>query len=64
MKDLGQCQTFLGIEISRNRKDRTIHLCQKSYVEKVLQVGMESATGKTKTHGELPRAYHVGSYNT
>lgn len=47
MKDLGQCHTFLGIEISRNRKDRTIHLCQKSYIEKVLRVfGMESATGK------------------
>ena len=47
MKDLGQCHTFLSIEISRNRKDRTIYLCQKSYIEKVLRVfGMESATGK------------------
>jgi hypothetical protein len=47
MKDLGQCHTFLGIEITRDRNNRMIHLCQKSYIEKVLQVfGMESATGK------------------
>ena len=47
MKDLGQCHTFLGIEISRDRPNRKIHLSQKSYIEKVLRVfGMESAVGK------------------
>lgn len=47
MKDLGPCQTFLGIEISRDRKNRSIHLSQKSYIQKILRVfGMEAATGK------------------
>ena len=36
MKDLGVAQEFLGIEITRNRQDRTIHLCQSSYALKII----------------------------
>jgi hypothetical protein len=37
MKDLGELQHFLGIAITRNRGKRTISLCQKAYIESVLE---------------------------
>ncbi len=47
MKDLGPCQTFLGIKILRDQENRSIHLSQKSYIQKILRVfGMEAATRK------------------
>jgi hypothetical protein len=36
MKDMGACSYFLGIRITRNRKERTIHLTQDTYITKVL----------------------------
>jgi hypothetical protein len=36
MKDLGACPHFLGIRITRDRKERTIHLTQDTYITKVL----------------------------
>jgi transposase InsO family protein len=36
MKDLGACSHFLGIRITRDRKERTIHLTQDTYILKVL----------------------------
>lgn len=34
--DLGEARTFLGIDIIRDRSDRSIYLSQKSYTEKIL----------------------------
>jgi hypothetical protein len=34
--DLGPIKFFLGIEISRNRKERSITLSQKGYTQKLL----------------------------
>ena len=35
--DLGEIHWILGIEILRNRERRTIHLCQRSYIESSLR---------------------------
>jgi hypothetical protein len=35
--DLGEIHWILGIEILRNREQRTIHLCQRSYIESSLR---------------------------
>ena len=37
MKDLGEAKQILGMNISRDRKNRTLTLSQADYVEKVLQ---------------------------
>ena len=37
MTDLGPCHYYLGMEVSRDRQNRTIHLSQKGYIEKVLR---------------------------
>jgi hypothetical protein len=37
MKDLGPCQYFVGVQIVRNRNERTISLVQDAYVDKVLK---------------------------
>ena len=37
MVDLGACTFYLGMSITRNRCERTLHLSQKGYVEKVLK---------------------------
>jgi len=37
MKDLGEIQYCLGIQISRNRKSRTIFMNQKKYIMKVIE---------------------------
>jgi len=42
MTDLGPLTSFLGLEIERNCNQRTLHLSQKRYIEKVLlQYGLE-----------------------
>ena len=44
MKDLGETRQILGIEISRNRKDRKLWMSQEKYIGKVLQhFDMENA---------------------
>eukprot|EP00171_Calliarthron_tuberculosum_P002468 IDg2468t1 len=37
MKDLGEASVCLGLEIHRNRANRTLHLSQKSYTNTVLE---------------------------
>jgi len=37
MTDLGPQSTFLGLEIQRNRSERTLHLAQSQYIQKVLR---------------------------
>ena len=42
MKDLGPARTFIGLEIDRDRKNRTIHIHQTSYIRSILQTfGMQ-----------------------
>ena len=36
MTDLGELRTFLGLQIVRNRTQRTLHLSQSNYIEKIL----------------------------
>ena len=44
MKDLGNAQRILGMEIQRDRKQRVLRLTQTQYIEKVLsRFGMENA---------------------
>jgi hypothetical protein len=41
MKDLGPCQFFLGVRITRNRSQNQTTICQDAYIRKVLsQFGM------------------------
>ncbi|KAH9706494.1 hypothetical protein KPL70_012223 [Citrus sinensis] len=45
MKDLGAAQRILGMEIRRDKKNRSIWLTQKSYLKKVLErFGMDDKT--------------------
>jgi len=37
MTDLGELKTFLGLEIERNRAQRTLHLSQSKYIERILK---------------------------
>jgi hypothetical protein len=37
MTDLGPCSYYLGMTITRDRKNRTIRLSQKGYIEKILK---------------------------
>ena len=46
MKDLGVAKVFIGIEIERDRANKTITLKQTRYVEKMLkELGMENCNG-------------------
>jgi hypothetical protein len=36
MSDLGECRYYLGMDIIRNRPQRTLRLSQKGYVTKIL----------------------------
>ena len=38
MKDLGSARTFIGIEISRDRRARQITLCQHRYIDSILRL--------------------------
>jgi hypothetical protein len=41
MKDLGPCQFFLGVRITRDRSQKQTTICQDVYIHKVLdQFGM------------------------
>ena len=43
MTDLGEMKRFLGIEITRDRKARTVRLNKERYINEVLQrFGMEN----------------------
>ncbi len=37
MKDIGEAQEFLGIEITRNRANRTLRISQGNYASKLLE---------------------------
>ena len=42
MTDLGPCNHYLGMAVTRDRANRTLHLSQKTYIEKVLaRFGMQ-----------------------
>jgi hypothetical protein len=44
MKDLGELQYFLGIQVSRDRKNRRMHLNQSGYISSILErFGMQSS---------------------
>lgn len=48
MKDLGDSHIILGMDIIRNRSERTLTLCQSRYAEKLIsRFGMSSAKGTT-----------------
>ena len=38
MTDLGPLKHFLGLKIARNRRRRTLHLCQSQYIQKILRL--------------------------
>src|SRR5579871_1575270 len=43
MRDLGEISSYLGIEIKRDRKNRTVSLSQLKYIEDILKkYGMEN----------------------
>ena len=63
MKDLGECNYFLGIQIVRDRKNRQIHLSQSAYIDKVLATfQMEKAISKS-TPMELGIKKSIADYN-
>lgn len=37
IQDLGPARNFLGVEITRDRPNRKIYLCQKQYIQKILE---------------------------
>ena len=48
MQDLGPCNHFVGVRITRNRKARTITLCQDAFIDKILKrFGMEDCAPKS-----------------
>jgi hypothetical protein len=48
MKDVSLCKVFLGVQITRDRQMRTIHLSQEAYIEKVLEIfSMTNAASKS-----------------
>lgn len=54
MRDLGELWTFLELQIERNRTDRTLHLSQSTYIERILAgQGMQGCT-PTATPGDPP----------
>ena len=57
MTDLGELQSFLGLEIKRNRKQRTLYLSQSKYIQKILDdhgmLNCNPATTPADTHIRL-----------
>ncbi|XP_041005600.1 secreted RxLR effector protein 161-like [Juglans microcarpa x Juglans regia] len=50
MKDLGEAQRILGMEINKDKVKNTVHLTQKQYLERVLQrFNMNSKTKQVST---------------
>ena len=37
VRDLGEAKVFLGMEIERNRKNRTIKISQRTYIENITE---------------------------
>ena len=63
MKDLGECNYFLGIQIVRDHQNRWIHLSQSAYINKVLATfQMEKAIGKS-TPMELGTKKSITDYD-
>ena len=61
MTDLGPCKYYLGMEVIRDRQNRTLKLSQRSYLEKVLRdFGMWDCNKKhdtpIDTHTKLQKA--------
>jgi len=61
MTDLGPCKYYLGMEVTRDRQNRTLKLSQRSYLEKVLRdFGMWDCNKKhdtpIDTHTKLQKA--------
>jgi hypothetical protein len=61
MTDLGPCKYYLGMEVTRDRPNRTLKLSQRGYIEKVLrEFGMWDCSQKNDTpidaHNKLRRA--------
>jgi hypothetical protein len=61
MTDLGPCKYYLGMEVIRDRPNRTLKLSQQGYIEKVLrEFGMWDCSQKNDTpidiHNKLRRA--------
>ena len=64
INDLGEPNTIIGIEIERNRQDRTISICQRKYINNILKrynlqdangVGMPLDPNVTLTKYEEPK---------
>ncbi|KAH9721062.1 Integrase catalytic domain-containing protein [Citrus sinensis] len=59
MKDLGDAQRILGMEIRRDKKNESVWLTQKSYLKKVLEkFGMDD---KTKPHDYMARVPYTSA---
>jgi hypothetical protein len=54
VNDLGEAKVFLGIEITRNRSNRSIFLGQKAYTEKILQRFNKPILPKEKVSIPIP----------
>lgn len=70
MKDLGEASGCLGLDIHRNRTNRTLHLSQISYTDTVLErfgmhtrkpvaTPMETSSSKTHFHGDQDPAEDI-----
>ena len=53
MTDLGDLSTFLGLEIERNRSQRTLHLSQRTYIIKILTEYGMLASNPTPTPADV-----------
>jgi hypothetical protein len=56
MKRIGELEWFLGIRITRNREERTMYLCQDSYISKLttkFHISMEKGYPGTPIPGDL-----------
>lgn len=63
MSDLGPCHFYLGMEVTRNRPNRTLRLSQKAYLEKVLQDHSMENCAPCKTPMET-NTRHVSAEST
>ena len=49
LKDIGELRWFLGIEVKRDRRERTLSLSQQAYIEKIAARFEERGKGRTGT---------------
>jgi hypothetical protein len=60
MEDLGPCNYYLGMKITRDRPNRTIKLSQKGYIEKVIKdAGLWECNTKYSTPMESSQVHMV-----